>query len=1392
MTKPLKIGLFFGGFGPNSLFGTDRRDLMFGGFGADTIDAGAGDDIVFGGFGDDTVLGGAGSDTIYGGFGTDTAVYEGGVDDYDWDIKPARGASPVQVTIADLNGDTDRLNGVERLYFAADDYTADLTGPNNAVLARDDAAMATADAPTLLAGLTANDFDFDGDTLRITAIDTTSLIGSASLNGDGTISYDAQGAFDSLKDGETATTTLSYTVTDGRGSFDTATVTITVTGVNDAPALALSDTAISENSVAVLTAAATDADGDALTYTISGDDAALFVIDPATGVLAFATGPDFEAPADADGDNIYAVSVIATDAGGLSATSDINVTVTDVDETTVFLNEIHYDNSGSDVGEFIELAGVAGTDLTGWSLVLYNGSNGEVYETVTLSGNLSGTEGQGYVAVSIAGIQNGAPDGFALINATDQVVEFLSYEGTLTAIEGPAAGLTSSDIGVAESSGTPEGYSLARQADGTWAAPAPATPDADNVTPPAPQIASFINEIHYDDAGADEGEFIEIAGPAGGDLTGWTLVAYNGNGGSAYDTVVLTGTLSGTTGEGYLVVDIAGLQNGAPDGVALVDGNGAVVEFLSYEGSFTATDGPAAGVISDDIGVSETGSETEGLSLQRLDDGTWAGPIAETRGTDNTPNIATQINEIHYDNIGTDAGEFIEIAGAAGTDLTGWSLQFYNGNDGNTYATIALNGVLSGTTGQGYLSVDGPSGGIQNGAPDGVALVDDTGTVVEFLSYEGTMVAANGFAAGLTSTDIGVVEGSDTSVGFSVQRQDDGTWAAPAASTRDAANGADAPPPPPPEPGETTLISTIQGNGFESALVGQTVTVEAIVTKVEANGFYLQEQDADADGDAATSEGIFVFTGDTPNVTVSYAATVTGIVGENFGFTQITAQTFQMVGALAALPTAAALSLPIAADAVLESVEGMLVTLDIGTADAPLQVIETFELGRFGEIVVSEGPQFQPTQLYDAQTEAIEIAVLQAANAANRLTIDDGNSAQNPTSFGYIPNTTAGDNGDGILGANDDLSQGGTLRIGAQITAPVTGVMTYNFSEYKLVTTEVLQIDPATNTDAREPAPADLGGTLQVASVNALNYFTTLAQDDSNARGALTPEDFVRQTDKLVNAITALDADIIGLQEIENNGFGDGSAIATLVEALNTRAGGEVYAFVDPTGTGSTIGTDAITTGLIYRIDAVDVVGSGIYEYDDGGTQRNRPTVAALFEDANGEQITIAVNHFKSKGGSGTGGDADIGDGQGNFNETRTNAANQLTEWLASDPFGTGDPDFLIIGDLNAYGKEDPVQAIEDAGYTSLLSSLIGEDAFSYTFDGQRGALDQALASASLELQVTGITEWHINSLEPSLLGYSTQFTDAGWYNGSDPYSASDHDPLLIGLDLRTVNELNA
>ena len=396
------------------------------------------------------------------------------------------------------------------------------------------------------------------------------------------------------------------------------------------------------------------------------------------------------------------------------------------------------------------------------------------------------------------------------------------------------------------------------------------------------------SEIHYDNAGADVGEAIEVSGPAGADVTGWRVVLYNGNGGAAYNTQTLSGAFPGTCDtRGVLVLNypVNGIQNGDPDGFALVDASGAVVEFLSYEGVFTASDGPAAGRTSIDIGVREAGNEAVGLSLGRTSAGTWGAPAANTFGACNdagqapvvvvnnvtvtpltatittggtqqftatafdaggqtVPNItftwtstapavatvdatglatgvspgdatiraaapngvsntaalrvnapapgtppAVRFTEIHYDNNGVDTGEAIEIEGPAGTSLAGYSVVLYDGTGSTAYNTMTLSGSIPATCGaRGVVVINYPSNGIQNGSPDGFALVNAGGSVLEFLSYEGTFTASDGPAAGVLSTDIGAAEAASTAIGQSLQRDASNMWQL-ATSTFGACNG---------------------------------------------------------------------------------------------------------------------------------------------------------------------------------------------------------------------------------------------------------------------------------------------------------------------------------------------------------------------------------------------------------------------------------------------------------------------------------------------------------------------------------------------------------------------------------------------------------------------------
>jgi len=231
---------------------------------------------------------------------------------------------------------------------------------------------------------------------------------------------------------------------------------------------------------------------------------------------------------------------------------------------------------------------------------------------------------------------------------------------------------------------------------------------------------------------------------------------------------------------------------------------------------------------------------------------------------------------------------------------------------------------------------------------------------------------------------------------------------------------------------------------------------------------------------------------------------------------------------------------------------------------------------------------------------------------------------------------------------------------------------------------------------------------------------------------------------------------------------------------MNAITGAGTYDFID-TGT---IGTDAIKQAIIYKPARVTPVGD--YKILDSSIDErfidtlNRPALAQTFEDNNGERFTVVVNHLKSKG-SACDSDPDTGDGQGNCNLTRVAAAQALIDWLATDPTGSGDPDFLIIGDMNSYAMEDPITTLKDAGYTDEINRFLGEGAYSYVYNGEKGYLDHSLASPSLNGHIKDVQVWHINADEGPALDYNN-YNQPDLYT-TEPYSSSDHDPVITSFD---------
>ncbi len=602
-----------------------------------------------------------------------------------------------------------------------------------------------------------------------------------------------------------------------------------------------------------------------------------------------------------------------------------------------------------------------------------------------------------------------------------------------------------------------------------------------------------------------------------------------------------------------------------------------------------------------------------------------------------------------------------------------------------------------------------------------------------------------------------------------------------------------------------TPIYQIQGSGLSAAITGNVTTQGVVVGDFEGStglqGFYLQ--DATGDGDPATSDGIFVFTGSADTVSAGQVVRVTGFARERFNQTALNGSNSNSspvtnivdcgtTGSIA--PTD--VTMPFPALDYPERFEGMLVRLS-----QALVISEYFNYERFGEMVLAlpldgEARAFTPTALEEPGAPAQARAL---ANSLRRITLDDGLGIQNPSSLRH-PNG-------GSFALNNRFRGGDTVQ-------NVVGVLGFDFSLYRIQPIAPADYSPA---NPRPASPEPVGGSVRVAAMNTLNFFLTTdniqetSGDDPadnicgpipslECRGADgdQPQEFTRQRDKLLAALAGLDADIIGLNELENTIGVDplGDPTKGIVAGLNAMLGAGTYDYIN-TGV---IGTDAIRVGIIYRPAAVTPVGNFKLLTTAVDPRfidtKNRPVLAQTFQVVStAARFTVAVNHLKSKGSDCNDvSDPDVGDGQGNCNQTRKAAAQALVDWLATDPTGSGDPDFLIMGDLNSYAKEDPIDAVlagaDDTpgtgdDYTNLIAQYQGPFAYSYVFDGQAGYLDQALGNATITPQVTGAADWHINSDEPDLLDYDTTFKPPAQEAIYEPnaYRSSDHDAVVVGLD---------
>ncbi|WP_290613402.1 ExeM/NucH family extracellular endonuclease [Arsukibacterium sp. UBA3155] len=558
-------------------------------------------------------------------------------------------------------------------------------------------------------------------------------------------------------------------------------------------------------------------------------------------------------------------------------------------------------------------------------------------------------------------------------------------------------------------------------------------------------------------------------------------------------------------------------------------------------------------------------------------------------------------------------------------------------------------------------------------------------------------------------------------------------------------------------------IALIQGKSDQSPLLGQQVVTRGVVIASvypdsPLPGLMLQSLNADAD--PLTSEGLFIQLAEPGEYQQGELLLLQGTVAEINDLTSLTDLSHISRCASGQQLSSTVVSLPLSEELNMEALEGMWVHFP-----QDLIVTDSYQLGRYGELILADQRLIVPTEIKLPGTEANQYDQQQQRRM---LVLDDGRWQENPEPTPYPPRG---------LTANNSLRLGDTVR-------GVSGFLFQDERGYRLIPTSTPEFI-STNPRPAAPLPKH-PADLRVAVFNVLNFFTGHGQAEPfpTRRGARTPADLARQQAKLISALSTMDADIIGLLELENNGYGSGSAIATLVAALNNVVA-EPYAIVE---TAETPGTDAIKVALIYRPSAISEAGGAATQTAAPFTRLNRAPVAQTFQHlASGNKLTVAVNHFKSKGSCPRNDSpqyelqADQNDGQACWNAARVEASKALTQWLATNPTGTSSAHQLIMGDLNAYRMEDPVRALEQAGWQYLHDPQ--HSGFSYAFRGRSGSLDHALASPELAGYLHTIEHWSINAAEPVLLDYSSRYKSAEAQQrlyGATPYRSSDHDPVIV------------
>lgn len=1101
-------------------------------------------------------------------------------------------------------------------------------------------------------------------------------------------------------------------------------------------------------------------------------------------------------------------------------------------QTAVFINEIHYDNSGSDAGEAVEVAGPSGTDLSGWSIVLYNGSATQLneYGTIALSGfipDLGG--GFGTVFVETPGIQNGAPDGLVLFDGTS-VVQFLSYEGSFTAASGVASGLTSTDIGVSESGTTLAGESLqlggtgANYEDFTWEAAAASTFGAVNTnqvfdgdgggTPPPPVV---INEIDADQTSTDNAEFVELydGGIGNTDLTTLALVFFNGSNDEAYEAFDLDGL--STNADGYFVLcgdalNVANcdlevspatnlIQNGADaialyqaDAAAFPDGAAVTTENLVDAIVYDTNDADDAELLvllnagEAQVNEDEAGDK-DNHSNQRIPNGAGGNrntssyaQLPPTPGAENNapaPDVSIVINEIDADQTSTDTAEFVELydGGTGNSDLSGLVLVFFNGSNDEAYEAFDLDGQS--TNAEGYFVLCGDAANVANCdldvSPDDNLIQNGADAIALYVGDAGSFT--DGTPVSLVNLVDAIVydtnDGDDAGLlvllnADEPQVNEDGAGDKDNQSSQRIPNG---------EGGQRNTTAYQQLTPTPGTENGVPVS-GGIAEIFEIQGSGLTSPFAEAivttENNVVTTlrpDGFFIQT--PADRTDGDPATSDGI----FVFTD-------------AAPTVAVGDLVTVTGKVVEFFEftefseGPVVeVLGTGTVPAPIVFDETlpspdqpqdetaYERYEGMLISVADGYVVGPSQSFGSDPEAEAFIVASGAQVYREPGI----------LFPGIDGLPVWDGNPEVFEIDPDKLGLPNQLLSIGSTFEATGVLGFEFGDYELWPSSLT----VTSSSLPEPVRAPEASEGTVASLNLFRLFDDVADGTEDVIDAAEYAVRLAKFSLYIRDVLR-SPDIIAVQEAEK--LGVLQDLAAQIESDDPSLIYDAY-LVEGNDVGG-IDVGFLVNASAVQVNAVTQLAADELLTFDGSLLHDRPPLLLeadfLAYGLPVAPIEVLGVHNRSLSGIETSDRVRI---------KRLEQAQSIAQIVQARQTANPDVRLMVVGDFNAFefsdGYVDAIGQISgifnpddnllsgddlvDPDLTNQVLSLPAEERYSFNFGGSAQVLDHALTTTGLDPHITGFAYGRGNSGAPRVL-----IDDA-----STPLRASDHDGFVVYVEVQ-------